>query len=554
MDHITIFVFYGSHNDSFTLTRNTTWSDLRISIQDQSGLLVTRLYHRNTKGDIETLSCDDDWKTLVHGCNTSWLQLSIDPTRTLDQAWHVNLNTEQDEFGTATHIDTRSQFEKTYFTTQFEFFGRLMDKYNDLIQRDDHIEAMMHQVAIRLTLHQKPTVDLVEIEAQLEKRLGNAGGGTTGTSSAIDHISEHNRVSVDSNGNFNRGLSRSTTLPPSTVSPLYDHIKRTPTAPSYSKHIDKPSISSLPSYKTQQIVKGTILGEWPAYSSLYPAPKSTHSMDETTSPNDLEYSPSLSLLDSNIHYHRQRSPISLYPQLPTLPSQPSEQTTHPIPDGMPLPLISTGIAPRSATTPNAISGRPSSWHCSKSASRHDDNYKPDKRHTMDCRWESTPKRQLYKDQRRALKLQQKELERAIRDLKRQEKLDKKEYRQKLHHQDQVNNETAIRKSSSLSSLSSSVSSIYSASSALNDSCLQQQNRLEITCYMPEISSSTEQQYGDINEKGMGGHQYDYGSDRYPHHQYGIDKTSQDDGGMTLLSGTLDRLSMNEDTELLPHRP
>ncbi|CAO3590047.1 unnamed protein product [Absidia cylindrospora] len=196
----------------------------------------------------------------------------------MDQAWHVSRNTQQDELATATHIDTRSRSEKSYFTTQFECFGRLMDKYNDLIQRDDHIEAMMHQVAIRLTLHQKPTVDLAEIEAQLEKRLGNAVWKKR-TSSAVDHISGH--------GNFNRGLSRSTTLEPSTVSPLYSHVKRTPTAPSYSKHIDKPSISPLSPYKPRQIVKGTILGEWPAYSSLYPPPQST-----TTSSTDL-----------NLHHH-----------------------------------------------------------------------------------------------------------------------------------------------------------------------------------------------------------------------------------------------------------
>ncbi|ORZ21371.1 hypothetical protein BCR42DRAFT_407425 [Absidia repens] len=514
MKNIIVTLSYGSHTDCLTITPKTTWSDLCASIFDYSRLPVTQLYYRDHEGDIMEFSSDSELDSLKQQCITGWLHLSTDPTKTvrcvfddtfinhqcdLQQQYIPNHQYPTNSMSTplpstllsAKKIPTDNTATIS-FTSQFEQFGKLMDKYNDLIQQEEHVKAMMHQTATEITL-QKSTVNLVDLEHRLETYQNN---------SCKSLYPQRGKLSPGLLDNSSRGLSRSATTISSSSSSLERPIKRTPTTSLYRGYdnINDQSCAAPsnsypdvppPSYETQQPIISTYssvenenekrnrrrhtlydnFNMHPSYS-LEKGTKVSMASSSLAPPtaSELHYTPPPSAPSSPLdsvqrhHHHFPRQPISLYPRPPILPAllkRTSRLLSHWVP---PLTTQASPSPPRHPSHPPAKDIPPFSSGTNDSSYRSYYNNDNDikntytngdfdssncnrkqkgKQHIADNNengrernqhgfLDSRRDRQLYREQQRALRQQQKELARTRRQLKRQEKRDMKEHRSQRH--------------------------------------------------------------------------------------------------------------------------
>ncbi|CAO3588081.1 unnamed protein product [Absidia cylindrospora] len=462
-------------------------------------------------------SSDGELDSLKQQCTTGWLHLSTDPAKTVRCVFDDTFVNHQSDLQqhsipsnqyptnskstpipstllSAKKIPTDS-IATTSFTSQFEQFGKLMDKSNDLIQHNEHVKAMMHQTATEITL-QKSAVNLTDLEHRLESYQNKSSNSL---------YPQHGKLSSGILGNSSRGLSRSaTTISSSSSSSLKRPIKRTPSTSlyrDYDNSNDQPWTAPPnnypdvppPSYETQQPItstyysvenenekrnrrRHTLYGNHNLQPSSSPEHGTKGSMASSPRAPELHNTPPPSAPSSPLdsvrhhhhhhHHHSPRQPMSLYPRPPILPAllkRTSRLLSHWVP---PLTTQAPPSPPRHPSHPSAkaMSRFSSTTNDSSYRSYYDNDsdikntytngdfdsssydrkqkgkqYIDDENENEQGKdhhgfLDSIRDRQLYKEQQRALRQQQKELERTRRQLKRQEKRDMKEHRRQHRRQ------------------------------------------------------------------------------------------------------------------------
>jgi hypothetical protein len=290
---INIIIATSSRNERLAIPLHTTWSDLCTAILDLTQTSITQLYYHDHEGDVIALSSDEEWESLKNNCHTGCIFLNMDPSKTVHWVFDDRLMM----------LPKPASTTKPTFTSQFEQFGKLMDKYNDLIQQNDRVKRMMQDTAATLILQH---MDLAPIEARLETLYAkNSHQSSTpiyprynpGTAQSTLNNHLHEPSSDDSEG------KKTTTKK-----------KRDPRR----RHTHYGQASHIPA---------SSWGEWPAHSSLHPQP-----------PPPL--SPTDSLSDPATHHHHHyhhhhASTRSLYPRppviLPALLKRTSRLISHWIP-------------------------------------------------------------------------------------------------------------------------------------------------------------------------------------------------------------------------------
>ncbi|KAI8097606.1 uncharacterized protein BX664DRAFT_326788 [Halteromyces radiatus] len=540
MTRIELIVSHASRSECLSITNNIHWVDLRDFIFESFKISVTQVFYRDIENDIITLSTDSELNSLKQQCTTGIIHLYIDPLQATQDVFDntIQLHSRLEKTNEKTPIEDDKIRTNHSFATQFEQFGKLMDRYQDLFQKNPQAMKRMHQVATQLIFRQS-TVDLTVIEDWLEQQ--NISSTTTKSyrSSLPPSMSLFSDMpsSTDLHGKSSNIIpkisSSATSSLPSSSSPsssssssrlstsnlpsndkeknqLWNNIQSVAPdelPPSYDDHMsssshhhseEKKRINRRHThygYLSEQSIPTSSWGEWPAYSSLHPPP--------TASP------PSTYTTDHHSSYQPSRSShLSLYPRPPILPTI-LKQTSRILSHWMP-PLPSSSATINSSSSRHPIE----TFSIAKDSSRYRDDgdnmtnttdrnkkekKQKERQHengTNDDGFgnqflERRRERQLCKEQHKALRGQQKELERTMRHLRRLEKRERKE--QRRNHRYTLQSVDLRRKSSvtSLSSLSSSSSSISTCSSVttLSNDIFDQQRQQKQNATYPPIPSS-----------------------------------------------------------------
>ncbi|SAM00941.1 hypothetical protein [Absidia glauca] len=292
---INIYIATSSSNERLTLPLDKTWSDLCTAILDRTQISITQLYYQDHEGDVITLSSDEEWESLKNNCRTGCISLNMDPSKTVRWVFDDRL---------VTHPKPASTTKPT-FTSQFEQFGKLMDKYNNLIQQNDRVKRMMQDTATTLILQH---MDLSPIEARLEAL----------------HAKNNHRSSTPIYPRYDPGTTQ--TL-------LNTHLYEPPTDDNEEKKTTTKKKRRDPRrrhthYGQASHIPASSWGEWPAYSSLHPQPLPPPSPTDSLSDPATHH--------HHHHHHHHHAPTrSLYPRppviLPALLKRTSRLISHWIP-------------------------------------------------------------------------------------------------------------------------------------------------------------------------------------------------------------------------------
>lgn len=291
---ISILITTSSSNEQLTLPLHATWSDLCSAIFDLTQISITLLYYQDHEGDVIALSSEGEWEPLKNHCHTGCISLNTDPSKTFHWVFEDRL---------VKHPKPASTTKPT-FTSQFEEFGKLMDKYNDLIQQNDRVKRMMQDTATTLTLQH---MDLGPLEARLETL----------------HAKNGHRSSTPIYPRYNPGTTQITPNTHLYEPPAVDKEENETTTTKKERDLRRRHTH----YGHPSHILASSWGEWPAYSSLHPQPT------QSLSPVDPQYDPAT---HHHHHHHHLHAPTrSIYPRppviLPALLKRTSRLISHWIP-------------------------------------------------------------------------------------------------------------------------------------------------------------------------------------------------------------------------------